>query len=83
MYIKDLTTEEFQELIKVTVVETLKNYLIDPDDQLQISTQIQEKLLKISRDRCHHDQTLSKEEAYQLLNIEFGKVGHRREIYCL
>lgn len=70
MYIKDLTTEEFKELIRRTVIDTLQSYLIDPEDQLQVLPKIQEKLLKIRDDRQQHDDTVSGEEAYQLLDLD-------------
>lgn len=70
MYIKDLTTEEFQELIRRTVIETLQSYLIDPEDQLQVLPHVREQLLKIRGDRQQKDDTISSEEAYQLLDLD-------------
>ena len=70
MYIKDLTTEEFQNLIRSTVIDTLNNYLVDAEDQLEVLPQIQEKLLQIQKARLEQDTTLSVDEAYAELDLD-------------
>ncbi len=70
MYIKDLTTEEFQDLIRRTVIDTLNDYLVEAEDQLEILPEIQDKLLQIRDARLEKDTTLSADEAYAELDLD-------------
>ncbi len=44
MQIKDLTLDEFKTLIRETVVETLEEYLDDPDKGLELREEVKSRL---------------------------------------
>jgi hypothetical protein len=50
MQVKDLTTEEFKNLIRETVLEVLADSLNDPDLELKLRPEIEQQLMA-SRDR--------------------------------
>ncbi|HEY9691867.1 MAG TPA: hypothetical protein V6D15_06665 [Oculatellaceae cyanobacterium] len=51
MQIKDLTTDEFKDLIRETVVETLEEYLGDPDEGKEVKEEVKQRLLDIRKRR--------------------------------
>jgi predicted RNase H-like HicB family nuclease len=68
MQIKDLTIQELQNLIRLTVIETLDDYLKQPEIELEVSPIIQQQLIQISENRQKKDETIISAEAYQLLD---------------
>ena len=51
MQIKYLTTDEFKDLIRETVVETLEEYLGDSDVGKEVREEVKQKLLGIRKRR--------------------------------
>lgn len=70
MKIKDLTSQELQDLIRLTVIETLDDYLNQLELESEISPTIQQQLIKIRENRQKKDETISAAEAYQLLDLD-------------
>ncbi|WLT37497.1 hypothetical protein NON20_16900 [Synechocystis sp. B12] len=70
MQIKDLTTQELQDLIRQTVIDTLDDYLNQSELESEISLTTQQQLIKIRENRQKKDETVSKVEAYQLLDLD-------------
>ncbi|QHU99097.1 hypothetical protein [Synechocystis sp. CACIAM 05] len=68
MQIKDLTIQELQNLIRLTVIETLDDYLKQPEIELEVSPIIQQQLIQIIENRQKKDETIISAEAYQLLD---------------
>ncbi|UBF25005.1 hypothetical protein K9N68_25705 [Kovacikia minuta CCNUW1] len=46
MQVKDLTTEELKTLIRETVLETLEEFLDDPDEGKEIRPEIKQQLIE-------------------------------------
>lgn len=46
MQVKDLTTEELKALIRETVLETLEEFLDDPDEGKEIRPEVKQQLLE-------------------------------------
>jgi rRNA-processing protein FCF1 len=46
MQVKDLTTDELKALIRETVLETLEEFLDDPDEGKEIRPEIKQQLLE-------------------------------------
>ncbi|MBD1846943.1 hypothetical protein H6F89_26755 [Cyanobacteria bacterium FACHB-63] len=46
MQVKDLTTEELKALIRETVLETLEDFLEDPDEGREIRPEVKQQLIK-------------------------------------
>lgn len=46
MQVKDLTTEELRALIRETVLETLEEFLDDPDEGKEIRPEIKQQLIE-------------------------------------
>ncbi|AFZ14047.1 hypothetical protein Cri9333_3214 [Crinalium epipsammum PCC 9333] len=51
MQIKDMTTDEFKDLIRETIVETLEEYLGDTDEGKEVKEEVKQKLLDIRKRR--------------------------------
>ncbi len=49
MQINDLTTEEFKDLIRETIVETLEEYLGDIDEGKEVREEVKQRLLDIRK----------------------------------
>ncbi len=49
MQVKDLTTEELKALIRETVLETLEEFLDDPDEGKEIHPEIKQQLIESMR----------------------------------
>jgi predicted house-cleaning noncanonical NTP pyrophosphatase (MazG superfamily) len=46
MQVKDLTTEELKALIRETVLETLEEFLEDPDEGKEIRPEVKQELIE-------------------------------------
>lgn len=49
MQVKDLTTEELKALIRETVLETLEDFLEDPDEGKEIRPEVKQQLIESMR----------------------------------
>lgn len=49
MQVKDLTTQELKALIRETVLETLEEFLDDPDEGKEIHPEVKQQLIKSMR----------------------------------
>ena len=70
--IKDLTIDEFKNIIRETVLETLEDY-IDNDDidrHLTVKKDIEQQLLAIKKRRKTQKTSISAQEVYDRLGIE-------------
>ena len=64
MQIKDLTVDEFKNLIRETIEDALQDLLVDPDAGKSVKASIEQQLLEIrERRQLGKTQTLSSDEA--------------------
>jgi len=62
--IKDLTVDEFKNLIRETIEDALQDLLVDPDAGKSVKASIEQQLLEIrERRQLGKTQTLSSDEA--------------------
>lgn len=70
MQIKDLTVDEFKNLIRETIEDALQDLLIDPDAGSSVKASIEQQLLDIREQRqLGKTQTLSSGEAMKELGL--------------
>ncbi|NJP10382.1 MAG: hypothetical protein HC866_13640 [Leptolyngbyaceae cyanobacterium RU_5_1] len=62
MQIKDLTIEELKALIRETVIETLEDFLEDPDEGKEIRPEIKQQLLESRKRRATGQRGIPAEE---------------------
>jgi hypothetical protein len=70
MQIKDMTAEELQNLVRVTVAEVLDEYFGDPDEGKQLNGSFEQSLLEIRRRRIEGRPTIPMSEVYKRYEIE-------------
>ncbi len=70
MQIKEMTTEQLQNLIRDTVDEILDEYFGDPDEGKEMKESFEQSLLKIRRKRAEGRQTISESEVHKRYGIE-------------
>jgi len=70
MHIKDLTTEQLQNLICETVNQSLNDYFGDPDAGKEVNPQFTQKLLEIYQKRRGGRETVSLGEVCQQFKVE-------------
>ncbi len=68
--VKDLTIEQFKNLIRETVLNTLESYLVDQDEDLTIKEDVKQQLLAIQQRRKTRQTSLSATEVYDKLGIK-------------
>jgi len=70
MQIKDLTVDEFKNLIRETIEDALQDLLMDPDAGRPVKASIEQQLLEIREQRqLGKTQTLSSGEAMRELGL--------------
>lgn len=69
MQIKDMTTEQLQNLIRETVHQSLDDYF-DPDEGKELNPEFEQSLLAIRQKRQQGRATVSFEEVCQQFKIE-------------
>ena len=70
MQIKDLTVDEFKNLIRETIEDALQDLLMDPDTGRSVKASIEQQLLDIREQRqLGKTQTLSSGEAMRELGL--------------
>jgi len=68
--IKDLTVDEFKDLIRETIEDALQDLLVDPDAGKSVKASIEQQLLEIrERRQFGKTQTLSSDEAMRELEL--------------
>jgi hypothetical protein len=67
MQIKDLTVEEFKDLIRDTVEEVFHDLLVDPDAGRPLKDTVRQQLLQQRSRRANEKQTLSSEQVMEQL----------------
>jgi hypothetical protein len=70
MQIKDMTTEQLQDLVRVTVSEALDEYFGDPDDGKEMKESFKQSLLEIRRKRLEGRPTIPASQVYAKYGIE-------------
>ena len=69
MQVKDLTTDELKTLIRETVVEVLRDLLLDPDEGLTVKEEFKQELLEIQNHRKSGTRGISAQEAMKRLGL--------------
>jgi hypothetical protein len=67
MQVKDLSIEEFKDLIRDTVEEVLNDLLVDPDAGQPLKDTIRQQLLQQRTRRAHKKETLSSQQVMEEL----------------
>ncbi len=70
MQIKDLTTDEFKDLIRETIVETLEEYLGDPDEGKEVKEEVKQRLLDLRKRREAGERGIPMEEVVKKLGLQ-------------
>jgi hypothetical protein len=70
MQIKDITTEQLQDLVRATVAETLEEYFGDPDEGKKLNESFGQSLLEIRRRRLEGRPTIPASQVYERYGID-------------
>jgi hypothetical protein len=70
MQIKDMTTEQLQNLVRGTVDEVLDEYFGDPDEGKEIKESFKQSLLEIRRKRIEGRPTIPASQVYAKYGVE-------------
>ncbi len=70
MKVKDLTIEQLKTLIRATVLETLEDYLNDPDTGLELKEKVKQRLITSKQRTDKGEAGMSLEEVMQELGLD-------------
>ncbi|MGK7946671.1 MAG: hypothetical protein AB4058_19605 [Microcystaceae cyanobacterium] len=70
MQVKDLTVKQLQTLIRETVLETLEDYLSDPDQDSELKEDVKQRLITSKKRTDEGERGISIDQAMEKLGLD-------------